>query len=70
MKAKKFGANVQTNKTASSLCGYNIANKKDGETASEGVMLSIFNNQSHQPDLFFESLSFVVAVIENYSWLV
>ena len=66
-KLEKVGANAQTKKSASTLCGYNVANKKEGEKAAEGVMLAIFNNQTHQPDLFFESLSFVVTVIENYS---
>ncbi len=69
-KLEKVGANTQTKKSASTLCGYNVANKKEGEKASEGVMLAIFNNQTHQPDLFYESLSFAVAVIENYSALV
>jgi len=68
-KLEKVGANGQTKKSASTLCGYNVANKKEGEIAAEGVMLAIFDNQSHQPDLFFESLSFAVAVIENYSAL-
>jgi hypothetical protein len=68
-KLDKLGSNPVTGKRASSLCGYKAAGKEDGVAAAEGVMLAVFDNESFQADQIYESLAFVVAVIENYSAL-
>ena len=68
-KLEKVGANAQTGKTSSSLCGYNAALKEEGESVAEGVVLAVMDNKSKQPHGIYESLLFVVAVVENYSSL-
>lgn len=68
-KLEAVGANAQTGKKASSLCGYNVANKEEGESGAVGVTLAVMENKNHQPHGFYESLAFVVAVVENYSSL-
>ena len=39
----------------------------DEKTTCEGLVLSVFNFESHQPDLQYESLAFIKSIIETYS---
>ncbi|MBP5308361.1 MAG: hypothetical protein J6Z34_04405 [Clostridia bacterium] len=61
------GGNPATGKTPTDLCGVGEIDEVSGSSVASGVALAVFNNKNHQPDLMYESLSFVVAVIERYS---
>lgn len=65
-KLYKQGASTVTGKNTASLCSYS-AEPEEGGSVADGASLCIFNNAMHQPDLVYESLAFLVAVIENYS---
>ncbi|MBQ7373790.1 MAG: hypothetical protein IJW64_04420 [Clostridia bacterium] len=55
----------QTDKKADiSEVWYTYAN---GKTTSEGLVMGVFDFQSYQPDLQYESLAFIKRVIETYS---
>jgi len=75
-KLERLGKNSVTGKSAANLCCYNYA--ENGEyTGADGVVLSVFNNEYDKSSLtkknrdknylFYESLCFVVEVIDTYS---
>ena len=63
----KLGGNSSTGKKPFELCTYKGKTDESGNTVADGVVLAVFNNKQHQPDLVYESLAFVVSVIERYS---
>lgn len=66
-KLYKQGANPTTKKSAANVCSYSTKNVEEGGSTADGVALCAFNNSAHQSDLVYESLGFIVSVIENYS---
>lgn len=68
-KLEAYGANDQTGKRIGQLCSFEGNVDEAGNTSASGVALTVLNNKAHQPELFYESLAFVVNVIETYSSL-
>ena len=61
-----LGGNTETGKKPFELCtvGKTDAN---GNSVADGAVLAAFNNRKYQPDLVYESLAFILEVIETYS---
>ena len=66
-KLGKLGGNSVTGRNPSDLCSCGHLDEAGENSVADGVVLAVFNNKNHQPDLVYESLSFLVAVIERYS---
>ncbi len=64
-----LGGDQTTGKTVVDLCNSGNLDQESGNSTADGVAMTVFHNQAHQPDLMYESLAFVVSVIETYSSL-